>query len=465
MKEPFYTVKLDCGKFLMASEKLKDRNVAERMKADCDGKEAVIRKVERQEKTVAPPKLYDLTTLQREAKRMFGYTAQQTLEYAQELYEKKLITYPRTDSRFLTESMTEGITPLVLSTAAVLPFIKPESLAFNTDLIADNTKISDHHAIIPTVTMSKADLSALPLGEKQLLFMIAVRLIAAVNEKQRYAVTSVTADCNGHEFTANGKTVTADGWKAIEQGFVDSIKAKPDTEQDDSDEQSQTLPELHDGDVVSVTKSTLHEGFTSPPKRMTEDTLLSAMETAGIEDMPEDAERKGLGTPATRASIIEKLVKTCFLERKKKQIVPTEKGMNLIRVLPDTVISPLLTADWESKLKQIERGELTEEAFMWGIDELVVNLIQSHKAPNEQYLKLFVIDKSQCEPIGTCPRCKSGVYENKNGFFCANKACGFGMWKNDKFFSNKKKELTREVATALLADGRVSFTDLYSDKT
>ena len=461
VREPFYVSELDCGTFIASSEKHKDKKSAEGIRSDCDGKSAFIQSIERQEKNAAPPKLYDLTTLQREANRLFGFTAQQTLDYMQSLYEKKLATYPRTDSRYLTEDMAEGVSALVETVTAVLPFMKGIVPAVNAGRVVDNSKVTDHHALLPTGQLKDADLAALPAGERSVVFLLAVRLLCAVGESHRYVETVVTAECAGHSFTAKGKTVLENGWKAIEAAFRATLKTKPD-----KDSAEKALPELTEGQTFESVHATVKEGFTSPPKSYTEDTLLKAMETAGSEEMPEDAERKGLGTPATRAGIIEKLVKTGLAERKNKQILPAKKGVNLIAVVPEVIKSPSLTAEWEHRLKQVERTELSDTEFMSEIAQLTVSLVKSNSAPNPVFLSLFPLPVgSRNEPVGVCPRCGGKVLEGKKGFFCENRDCGFALWRDNRFFAVKRKEITRTIAAALLEKGRVSLSGLYSEKT
>ena len=444
--EPFYTVQLDCS-FTAAMERMKDRKEADAVLIACDNK-AVVQMVERREKTEKAPALYDLTTLQRDANRTLGYTAQQTLDYLQALYEKKLCTYPRTDSQYLTDDMAIGVPAYVAAAAAVLNMDAPA--AIHADQVCNSKKVSDHHAIIPTVSAGRADLDALPLGEREILKLAARSLLRAVSEAHRYAETTVTLDCGGHSFTAKGKTVLIPGWKTFEP---------------EQREKENTLPELTEGQTVPVTTATVKEGQTTPPKHYTEDTILSSMETAGAKDMPEDAERKGIGTPATRAAILEKLVSSGFVKRRKSKkitnLIPSDIGTALITVLPESLQSPLLTAEWEHRLKEIERGELAPEDFMEGIAAMLRELIQTYKAvPGTE--ALFPPDR---EIIGKCPRCGKNVTESKKGFFCEDRGCGFALWKNSKFFSAKKKQLTKSVAAALIKDGRVKLTGCWSEKT
>jgi DNA topoisomerase-3 len=461
VKEPFYTPVIDCNGFTASGEKLKDSQAAETIRAACDGKAAAVRSVERQKKTASPPKLYDLTTLQREANRLFAFTAQQTLDYAQSLYEKKLITYPRTDSRYLTADMADGLDRLANLTATQMPFIKVP-LTVDAGAVINDAKVSDHHAIIPTLVIKKAELSALPSGELCILQMLTVRLVCAVAPAHSYESVTAVLDCEGNTFTAKGKTVIMDGWKAIEAAFKASLKTKPDAEENEDDT---ALPELAEGQTFDNVAASVKEGATAPPKHHTEDTLLSSMETAGAEDMPDEAERKGLGTPATRAAIIEKLVKTGFIERQKKNMIPTNKGKNLIAVLPDTLTSPKLTAEWESKLLEVQRGGLAAAAFMDGITAFITAVVKENNAPKPEYAGLFGGNKSTGEPLGVCPRCGAAVRESAKGFFCDTRSCGFKIWKESKFWTAKKKPLTAAIITVLLKDGSAAVKGLYSEKS
>jgi DNA topoisomerase-3 len=470
ISEPFYTPEIYCGEFTASGEKLKEPEAAESVRAAADGRDAVVLSIEKQMKNISPPKLYDLTTLQREANRLFGYTAQQTLDYAQSLYEKKLVTYPRTDSRYLTSGMKPGLSTLVSSVAAILPFSIDEDPVINTTAVIKDSDVSDHHAIIPTPAVSGAELSSLPSGERDILHMIAVRLVCAVGSNHSYEAVTAVLECGGNTFTAKGRMIIYDGWKVFDDAFRSTLKNEPDKDTGESDTSDEgRLPELSKGQIFESVTATVKEGKTSPPKRYTEDTLLSAMETAGAEDFPDDAERKGLGTPATRAATIEKLIKSGFVERQKKCLVPTNKGVNLIAVLPEDIKSPLLTAEWEQKLKLVERGELAGSGFMDGIASLTRALVAAHRVPSPEYAALFVDANNFAAKhggiIGACLRCGSEVSESATGFFCSNRACKFAMWKDNRFFGAKGKKLDKKTAAALLTEGRVFFSDLRREKT
>lgn len=457
----FYVPEITCGGFNASGERQEEQEKAETIRLSCDGQPATVRSVEKQTKTVQPPRLYDLTTLQRECNRIYGYTAQQTLDYLQSLYEKKLATYPRTDSQYLTEDMQATAASLVLWLRDNLPFGKGCKGEPNIERVTDGSKVTDHHAIIPTVEIARTDLASLPSGERDVLTLIAARLLCATSQAHKFEAVTAFLDCAGYNFLAKGKTVLQNGWKEADRLYRMGLKQK--TEEKDNEDAA--LPELEENQTYSSVAASIREGKTSPPKHYTEDSLLAAMETAGAEDMPEDAERKGLGTPATRAATLEKLVAVGFVERKKKQLLPTEKGVNLITVLPDNIKSPLLTAEWESRLKQVEHGEVSADAFMDGIAEMNRELVKAHTAPEEQFTKLFVADQKDREAVGTCPRCGASVYEGQKGFFCENRDCAFALWKDNRFFSSKKKSITKTVAAALLKEGRISMSGLYSEKT
>ena len=459
---PFYTVTLELPGFTVAGERMKDKAAAEQLQSACQSAVATVKQVERKDKSEKPPALYDLTTLQRDANRLLGYTAQQTLDYLQNLYEKKLCTYPRTDSRYLTSDMAEGLPVLVNLVANAMTFRKGIAISCDADAVINDKKVTDHHAVIPTRNIQNADLSGLPVGERAVLELVALRLLCAVAQPHTYAETSVTVECAGVEFSAKGRTVKHPGWRALDAAYCANLKNTPEP---DKETESKALPELTEGQSLPLSGTVVKEGKTSPPKHFTEDTLLSAMETAGKEDMPEDAERKGLGTPATRAGILEKLVSAGFLERKKSkkivQLMPSHDAVSLITVLPEQLQSPLLTAEWEYRLGEIECGELPPEDFMAGISAMLRELVGTY-----QVIKgtehLFSPPR---EVVGRCPRCGGEVAEMQKGFFCQNEACRFAIWKNNKWWAAKKKQPTKAVVAALLKDGRARLTGCYSEKT
>ena len=463
ISKPFYVPEITCGGFTASGEKMTERSEAEKIRMDCDHNSAFVRSVEKQVKTIQPPRLYDLTTLQRECNRIYGYTAQQTLDYVQSLYEKKLATYPRTDSQYLTKDMLATAASLILWLRDNMPFGKGCAGEPDIDRVTDDSKVTDHHAIIPTVEIARTDLTELPSGERDVLTLLAVRLLCATTQVHRFEAVTAILDCQGYTFTAKGKTILQSGWKEVERIHRMSIRQ---SETEHRENEDAALPVLKEGQTFETVSASLREGKTSPPKHYTEDTLLSAMENAGAEDMPDDAERKGLGTPATRAATLEKLVSAGFVQRKKKQLIPTEKGKNLIAVLPDNIKSPILTAEWESMLKQVEHGELSATSFMDQIADMSRTLVKEHTAPEERFADLFPSSKGTVhEAVGVCPRCGAPVYEGKKGFFCDNRECSFALWKDNRFFSSKKKSITKSVAAALLKEGRISMSGLYSEKT
>lgn len=395
-----------------------------------------------------------MTALQREANRLFGYTAQQSLDAAQKLYESKLITYPRTDSRYLTSDMAAGL-PALAQTAAA--FISATATAINPAQVINDAKVSDHHAIIPTAELAKADISKLPEMERRILSLVSVRLVCAVGEKHIYEAVMAAFECNGHSFTAKGKTVIEDGYRAIETRFTSALKLK---DEDADTEGGGALPPIAEGQTFENAAATVTEHFTQPPKPYTEDTLLSAMETAGAEDTTDEAERRGLGTPATRAAVIEKLVNGGFIKRSGRQLIPTPDGETLIKLLPDTLKSPALTAKWENALTQIAKGEAKPNGFIRGIEDMARSLVTENAAPAEEYKSLFTAR----EAVGVCPRCGGNVLESKKNFHCENRDCQFVMWKADRFFTSRKKELTKAIAAELLKTGKAAVKGMYSEK-
>ena len=426
-KEKYHHVRLALEETEAVSDRIVSPEDAQTIRDACDGKKATCVSVVREKKTEKPPKLYDLTTLQREANRVFGYTAKQTLDYAQSLYEKKLLTYPRTDSRYLTGDMAETASVVLHLAARVPPFDAcPE---FFPDVLAlvNDKEVSDHHALIPTLELEKADVSALPVGERNILLLVCCKLLCAAVEPFVYEVVTATFDCGGHTFTAKGKQVLSQGWRAIQEMFRSSLKEKPEDEDAEG-----VLPVLTEGQVFESVAASVTEHFTSPPKPYTEDTLLSAMENAGKEDIPEDAERRGLGTPATRAAIIEKLVSGGFVERKGKNLIPTKAGVNLVTVLPELLTSPKLTADWEQRLNEVAKGQASPEDFMDGIEAMAAELVRK--------------------------------YSHMKNFACSDRACQFVMWKNDRFWTSRRKEMTRKMAADLLKKGRTSVKGMWSEK-
>lgn len=454
-KEKYFNVHIGKDSLTADLEKVKTEEEAKAVAAACDKKQAVVSSLKKETKTVNPPKLYDLTTLQREANRYFGFTAQQTLDLVQSLYEKKLLTYPRTDSQFITEDMESTARQVIGIVSRKLPLF--EGITHEPDIgrITNNAKVTDHHAIIPTVQLENQDLTELPESEQKIIRLVAMRLLSATGEKHIYDETSVTLTCEGFEFKAKGKTVVQDGWKAIERRFKETLKSK------EKDEPERSLPSLNEKDILSSVDASVTEHYTSPPKSYTEDSLLSAMETAGNAEFDDDTEKKGLGTPATRAGIIEKLVKGGFVERKGKSLVPTKDGNNLVCVLPEQITSPSMTAEWENTLMQIERGNADADKFLSGIVGMTSELVKAYPFLSDTEANRFDTGR---ESIGKCPRCGSPVYVGKGNYYCSNKECSFCMWEDNKFFSSKKKKLTKKIAAELLDKGWCRVNGLYTPK-
>ena len=438
--ETFYTVAVNCGGVLLSSERISDKTEADAL-ADACTDEVHITNIERKEKHENPPTLYDLTTLQREANRELGFTAQQTLDYLQSLYEKRLVTYPRSDNLFLTDGMAATVPELVSVAAKLLDVDAPASV--NAAQVCDSSRVTDHHAVVPTPSAANTNINALPDGEAAVLRLVCRQLLCAVSGPFTYTETTVEAECRGHMFKTRGKTIIDLGWR--------EHKGAPDWT---------PLPELSEGASVSITSATVKEGKTSPPAAYTEDTLLSAMEHAGAKEAPSDAERRGLGTPATRAATIEKLINGGFAERAKGKLVPTSAGASLVTVLPEALRSPLLTAEWEHRLKQIERGELDAETFLADIEHMVSGLVSDY-VPVAEASVLFPTGRAV---VGKCPRCGGVVSEAKSGYFCEGLDCKFGLWRDNKFLAAKRISLTRDLATELLFKGRAHLDEIYSQR-
>ena len=455
--EPFYIIQLQTGGCMASSERFKEKAQAEELLAECrKSSQALVQKSERRERSERPPALYDLTTLQRDANRMLGFSAQQTLDYTQALYEKKLVTYPRTDSRYLTEDMAAGLPGLAMDTAVAFGF--RGAIPVHGKQVIHNQKVSDHHAILPTQSVARVDLSSLPAGEGSILRLIAARLLSAVGEPYRYAETTVQIECAGQTFTAKGKTVLDEGWKAVERAILG------DTAEKDK-EKLGILPEVQGQETLPILDAELKEGKTSPPKHFTEDTLLAAMESAGADSIPEEAERRGIGTPATRAATIEKLVQKGFMARdggsKTKHLIPTEKGRGLIAAMPEQLKSPAMTAEWETKLTQIEKGQYAPEQFMEEIESMMKLLVNQYANTPNAPAKAA----SGAPVVGTCPHCGSDVAEREKGWFCTNRECRFVIWKDNAFFNRLGKHPTRQVVDKLLRDGRARLKDCKSQRT
>ena len=459
--KPFYTVQLGMNGITAASRRFDEKGDAQQLLATCkETMKAVIKSMDRKEKTERAPLLYDLTSLQRDANRILGFTAQQTLDYTQALYEKKLVTYPRTDSRYLTDDMKPMLPTLISQVAEKIgvdasALKSDDNTEITVDVMCDSRKVSDHHAIIPTKTMCSANLTELPSGEKAILQLIAVRLLCAAAPDYRYAEDTIVLTCGGEEFSKKIKTVLFGGWKDIWQRFY-PVKNK--------EKEAYTGPTLSPDAIVSLSQAEIKEGKTTAPKRFTEDTLLSAMEIAGAEDIPEDAERKGLGTPATRAGTIEKLVQKGFMERKgdkkTRYLASTDKGNSLITVMPEQIQSASMTADWEQKLLRMEHGDYEAQDFMREITDMISGLVQNYEA-----VKGAKTLMSDYKRVGACPCCQADVLEKQKGWFCSNKECRFVLWKDNAFFKSIGKHLSSGMVEKLLSDGRIRLKDCKSQKS
>lgn len=460
VKEKYFTVEIDCG-FTASSERIDDKVKAGEIREKCisEGK-AEVSSVEKEIKTINPPKLYDLTTLQREANRIYGYTAQQTLDLTQKLYEAKLCTYPRTDSSYITDDMEQTVSELIYIVSPILSV----KINYTLDIkrIINNSKVSDHTALLPTAELTEKKLYGLPEDERNILKLIAFKLLCATAQSHKFEAVSAKIICADTEYTAKGKTVINNGWKDIECLIKENA----------AENEVISLPEtLAEGLELKVSSAEVSEHWTSPPKHYTEDTLLSAMEHAGNKDYEEnsDTEKKGLGSPATRAGIIENLVKREYVKRDKKQLIPLDKGTNLINVVPESVKSPKMTAEWETKLQKIEKGQLTDTEFMDGIIKYVTDTVSQNTAVSEENKYLFS-DKKEKEILGKCPKCSGNVYESKSGFYCENsvgdkRSCSFYLKKGDKFFTWKRNTLGPVTVKALLKNGKAKVKGFYSEKS
>ena len=457
-KEKYYHVRLSLSGAEAVSKRFPAADEAQALRKSCEASQAVCTSLVKEKKTTAPPKLFDLTSLQREANRIYGYTAKQTLDLAQALYEKKLLTYPRTDSAYLTDDMGETAAGMVTLLSEKLPFLSGMDFSTEIGKLLNSKKVSDHHAIIPTRELAKADLSALPESERNILTLAGTRLCMAAAAPHTFEAVTAVFSCAGEEFTTKGKTVFSAGWKEIERRFAATLKGK----QEEEAGEPPALPELFKGQTFEHPAARVTEHDTTPPKPHNEASLLSAMERAGNEETDPDAERRGLGTPATRAAVIEKLVNGGFVTRKGKQLLPTKDGINLVCVLPETLTSPKLTAEWENRLTQIAKGQADPERFMQEIEEMARELVKTYPFLSDDKAQLFAPER---EETGKCPRCGSPVYEGKKNYYCSDKECSFAMWKNDRFFEERKVTFSPKIAAALLKNGKADVKKLYSPKT
>ena len=453
----FYTVALELTSgFVASSRRISEKAAAEKLLAGCrEEMVSTIQKITRKEKAENPPPLYDLTTLQRDANRLLGYSAQQTLDYVQSLYEKQLTTYPRTDSCYIADEDEEMLEELAEELEDFLGFVSEDADddVPRTRRTVNRQKVTDHHAILPTRSMLQADLDALPKGERNILKLIIARTLMAVSKPFRYLETLLTTECAGEEFTAKGKEILEEGWKAVERKVLADILNRK--------REFTALPQVEESEC-GILNAELKEGQTSPPKHFTEDTLLHSMETASADSMPEGVERQGIGTPATRAATIEKLVQKGFLERKgdkkTKVLLPTDKGKALITVMPEEIQSANMTADWETKLLRVERGEMEPETFMTEINDMISSLVNTTEAVKGASALM------KNKVIGVCPNCGNSVVEREKGYFCENRECRFVLWKDNAFFKRLGKRMDAHVADRLLRDGRVRLKDCKSSK-
>ena len=458
-KEVFYKVSLTDGKLTVVSENIANEEAADLLSALCDGSTAVVVQMKKERKKSFPPKLYDLTSLQREANRYFGYTAKRTLDMLQELYEEKLVTYPRTDSQFVTEDMKNTVEELVGKMPVLLSFVDYGQLGHGVKRVINNAKVSDHHAILPTKEAVEKGISDLPSDKKNLMMLICQQLVQATGEEYLYEQTDITVKCQEHDFKARGKVPVQMGFKEVEKAFKNQcVKAEPVDER----EKDTSIPAgYEEGMKLCPVKAEKTTHYTSPPKPFNEDTLLAAMETAGNKEFDSETEKKGLGTPATRASIIEKLVASGYAQRKGKQILPSAEGQELVKVMPEYLKSAVMTAEWENQLLMMEKGQITDAQFMGEITSLVSKILEVCREIPEEERRRF---QAAREVIGKCPVCGSDIFEGKQNFYCSNRQCDFILWKENRFLGSMEKNLDKKMAKELLAKACTHVKGLYSRK-
>ena len=458
-KEAFYKIALTDGKLTVVSENIANEEAAELLAALCNGSTAVVTQMKKERKKSFPPKLYDLTSLQREANRYFGYTAKRTLDMLQELYEEKLVTYPRTDSQFVTEDMKDSVEELVEKMPVLLSFVDYGQLGHGIKRVINNAKVSDHHAILPTKEVVEKGIADLPADKKNLMMLICQQLVQATGEEYLYEQTDITVKCQEHDFKARGKIPVQMGFKEVEKAFKQlCVKAEPVEEK----EKETSIPAgYEEGMRLFSVKAEKTTHYTSPPKPFNEDTLLAAMETAGNKEFDSETEKKGLGTPATRASIIEKLVSSGYAQRKGKQILPSTEGKELVKVMPEYLKSAVMTAEWENQLLLMEKGEITDTQFMGEITSLVRKILEVCREIPEEERRRFQMER---EVIGKCPVCGCDVFEGKQNFYCSNRQCDFALWKENRFLGNMEKNLDKKMARELLDKACTHVKGLYSKK-
>lgn len=458
-KEAFYKVALTDGKLTVVSENIANEEAADLLAALCNGSTAVVTQMKKECKKSFPPKLYDLTSLQREANRYFGYTAKRTLDMLQELYEEKLVTYPRTDSQFVTEDMKDSVEELVGKMPVLLPFVDYGQLGHGIKRVINNAKVSDHHAILPTKEAVEKGIADLPADKKNLMMLICQQLVQATGEEYLYEQTDITVKCQEQDFKARGKIPVQMGFKEVEKAFKHlCVKAEPVEEK----EKETSIPAgYEEGMRLFPVKAEKTTHYTSPPKPFNEDTLLAAMETAGNKEFDSETEKKGLGTPATRASIIEKLVSSGYAQRKGKQILPSTEGKELVKVMPEYLKSAVMTAEWENQLLMMEKGEITDTQFMGEITSLVRKILEVCREIPEEERRRF---QTAREVIGKCPVCGCDVFEGKQNFYCSNRQCDFALWKENRFLGSMGKNLDKKMARELLDKACTHVKGLYSKK-
>lgn len=458
-KEAFYKVVLTDGKLTVVSENIANKEAAELLAALCNGSTAVVTQMKKERKKSFPPKLYDLTSLQREANRYFGYTAKRTLDMLQELYEEKLVTYPRTDSQFVTEDMKDSVEELVEKMPVLLSFVDYGQLGHGIKRVINNAKVSDHHAILPTKEVVEKGIADLPADKKNLMMLICQQLVQATGEEYLYEQTDITVKCQEHDFKARGKIPVQMGFKEVEKAFKQlCVKAEPVEEK----EKETSIPAgYEEGMRLFPVKAEKTTHYTSPPKPFNEDTLLAAMETAGNKEFDSETEKKGLGTPATRASIIEKLVSSGYAQRKGKQILPSTEGKELVKVMPEYLKSAVMTAEWENQLLMMEKGQITDTQFMGEITSLVRKILEVCREIPEEERRRF---QTAREVIGKCPVCGCDVFEGKQNFYCSNRQCDFALWKENRFLGSMEKNLDKKMARELLDKACTHVKGLYSKK-
>lgn len=458
-KEAFYKVALTDGKLTVVSENIANEEAVDLLAALCNGSTAVVTQMKKERKKSFPPKLYDLTSLQREANRYFGYTAKHTLDMLQELYEEKLVTYPRTDSQFVTEDMKDSVEELVEKMPVLLSFVDYEQLGHGIKRVINNAKVSDHHAILPTKEAVEKGIAELPADKKNLMMLICQQLVQATGEEYLYEQTDITVKCQEHDFKARGKIPVQMGFKEVEKAFKHlCVKAEPVEEK----EKETSIPAgYEEGMRLFPVKAEKTTHYTSPPKPFNEDTLLAAMETAGNKEFDSETEKKGLGTPATRASIIEKLVSSGYAQRKGKQILPSTEGKELVKVMPEYLKSAVMTAEWENQLLMMEKGQITDTQFMGEITSLVRKILEVCREIPEEERRRFQTEK---EVIGKCPVCGCDVFEGKQNFYCSNRQCDFALWKENRFLGSMEKNLDKKMARELLDKACTHVKGLYSKK-